>query len=162
MARWTRLEASGSREHDALWGRTRGSATVRCSGRPVPFHRLCTSACTRSKPPTALVFAVDLAALGAYDAARETGLTIGRDLSVISYDGIPEGGWANPPLTTFRVDSRMAGERLAGLLIRRIRGVDPEELRETALAELQPGGSDGPPRLSSEDIAARVSAIGMT
>ncbi|MCV6592604.1 MAG: LacI family transcriptional regulator [Silicimonas sp.] len=109
-------------------------------------------------PPTAIVFAVDLAALGAYDAARDRGLAIGRDLSVISYDGIPEGSWAQPSLTTFGVDSHLAGERLAGLLIRRIRGEAPEELRETAKARLLAGGSDGPPNLTSEDLAARISA----
>ena len=113
-------------------------------------------------PPTAIVFAVDLAALGAYDAAQSAGLAIGSDLSVISYDGIPEGCWANPPLTTFSVDSRMAGERLAHFLIRRIRGEDPESLRETALAKLQPGGSDGPPAMTSEEIAGRAAAAGIT
>ena len=132
-----------------------GDAMLRAEGARATRRLL-----AQPKPPTAIVFAVDMAALGAYDAAREAGLRIGRELSVISYDGIPEGGWATPPLTTFRVDSRMAGERLAGLLIRRIRGENPEVLRETALAELQPGGSDGPPRLSSEDIAGRVSATG--
>ena len=111
-------------------------------------------------PPTAIVFAVDMAALGAYDTARAMGLLVGRDISVISYDGIPEGGWADPPLTTFSVDIRMAGARLARLLIRRVRGEAPEDLRETALAELQPGGSDGPPALTSEELALRVRAQG--
>ena len=107
-------------------------------------------------PPTAIVFAVDMAALGAYSAAAASRLVIGRDLSVISYDGIPEGAWAQPPLTTFKVDSRNAGERLVQLLIRRIRGADPQDLRETALAELHAGGSDGPPALSSAELATLV------
>ena len=104
---------------------------------------------------------MDLAALGAYDAAQSAGLAVGSDISIISYDGIPEGGWASPPLTTFGVDSRMAGECLAHLLIRRIMGEDPESLRETALAKLQPGGSDGPPAMTSEDIAGRAAVAGM-
>ena len=58
--------------------------------------------------PTAIVFAVDMAALGAYEAARRLGVEIGSDLSVIAYDGIPEGQWVSPPLTTFSVDSREA------------------------------------------------------
>ena len=107
-------------------------------------------------PPTAIVFAVDMAALGAYGPAADHGLAVGRDLSVISYDGIPEGAWAVPPLTTFRVDSRKAGERLADLLIRRIRGASPEDLRETAHARLHDGGSDGAPTLTSAEIAARI------
>ncbi len=116
---------------------------------------------TSGNPPTAIVFAVDLAALGAYDAAKNAGLSIGRDLSIISYDGIPEGTWADPVLTSFRVDSLTAGQRLAGLLIRRVRGDAPEELRETALAELQVGGSDGPPALTPLKIAECVGASGM-
>ncbi len=115
---------------------------------------------TADLPPTAIVFAVDLAALGAYDAARDLGLTIGRDVSVISYDGIPEGGWIDPPLTTYSVDSKMAGERLARLLIRRIRGEAPETLRETAQAKLQPGGSDGPPLDTPEHLARSIQAAG--
>ncbi len=111
------------------------------------------------RPPTAIVYAVDLAALGAYEAARDAGLEVGEDLSIIAYDGIPEGRWASPQLTTFSVDSKMAGESLARLLIRRIRGEPPEDLRETALAKLQPGGSDGPPRLTPEEMAHRINAV---
>ena len=108
------------------------------------------------RPPTAIVFAVDAAALGSYETAETYGLEIGHDLSIISYDGIPEGAWVRPPLTTFSVDSRNAGTRLAELLIRRIRGEPPETLRETALAELKVGGSDGPPRSTTDEIARRV------
>ncbi|MEM9971443.1 MAG: substrate-binding domain-containing protein [Pseudomonadota bacterium] len=110
-------------------------------------------------PPTAIVCAVDMAALGVYRAAMEAGLAIGSDLSVIAYDGVPEGTWASPPLTTFKVDSREAGGRLADLLIRRIRGGAPEDLRETACARLQAGGSDGPPTLTSADIARRLTTV---
>lgn len=95
-------------------------------------------------PPTAIVYAVDAAALGAWTAAEEQGLTIGRDLSVIAYDGSPEGAAAQPPLSSFAVDIRRAGERLAHLLIRRIRGEDPKDLRELDRAEFRPGGSIGP------------------
>ena len=130
-----------------------GEAMLRTDGESATRQLL-----TCDLPPTAIVFAVDLAALGAYDATRDLGLAIGRDVSVISYDGIPEGGWIEPPLTTYSVDSKMAGERLARLLIRRIRGEAPETLRETAHAKLQPGGSDGPPMDTSEHLARRIHA----
>ncbi len=115
---------------------------------------------SQARPPTAIVFAVDMGALGAYDAAEATGLEIGVDLSVISYDGIPECDWVRPRLSTFRVDSRMAGERLARLLIRRIRGEAPEALRETGLAMLSPGGSDGRPEKTSEELALHLESLG--
>ncbi len=102
----------------------------------------------RKDPPTALVFAVEAAAIGAYRAAAERGLTIGRDLSVISYDGLSEGAKTDPPLTTFEVDFDTAGARLSHLLIRRIRGEAPEDLRETVPARLREGASDGPPPLA--------------
>lgn len=104
-------------------------------------------------PPTAIVFAVDAAALGAYRAAAELGLVVGRDVSLIGYDGIPDALHADPALTTFRVDTRAAGSRLAELLIRRIRGAAPETLRECVPAHLEQGGSDGPPALSPAALA---------
>lgn len=95
-------------------------------------------------PPTAFIFALDMAALGLYPVAKKYGLTIGKDLSVIGYDGIPEGDFAPPALTTVLVDVKQADERLASLLIRRIRGEDVSQLRETARARLVKRGSDGP------------------
>ncbi|MEJ6392328.1 substrate-binding domain-containing protein [Gymnodinialimonas sp. 2305UL16-5] len=85
---------------------------------------------------TAVVCAMDLAALGLYRAAERLGRRVGRDLAVISYDGLPQAEIADPPLTTFAVDNRAAGQRLARLLIARIRGADPVHLRELAPARL--------------------------
>ncbi len=99
--------------------------------------------------PTAVVCALDLAALGLYRAAEAMGRSVGKDLAVIAYDGIPEAATAQPPLTTYSVDSRKAGERLARLLIARIRGTDPEHLRELAPAQLIQRDSD---RLSGVDL----------
>nr|WP_321460657.1 substrate-binding domain-containing protein [uncultured Cohaesibacter sp.] len=101
------------------------------------------------EPPTAIVCAVDLAALGVYRAANARQLTIGQDISIISYDGIAEGEFASPPLTSFFVDNREAGERLADLLIRRIKGDAPETLRQLGEAQLIVRASDGPPVIRS-------------
>jgi LacI family transcriptional regulator len=92
-------------------------------------------------PPTAIVYALDSAALGAWKAAGERGMVVGRDLAVIGYDGDPEGAHADPPLATWSVDWRHAGARLADLLIRRVRGEDPETLRETMAATFLDRGS---------------------
>ncbi|MBT8458997.1 MAG: substrate-binding domain-containing protein [Boseongicola sp.] len=105
------------------------------------------------EPPTAITFAVDRAALGAYRTAEDLNLRIGEEISVIAYDGVPEGAYANPGLTTFAVNSRQAGERLAALLIKRIRGTAPEQLRELAPATLVERGSDRPPRLTPAELA---------
>lgn len=92
--------------------------------------------------PSAVVCALDLAALGLYRAAAAMGRQVGRDLAVIAYDGIPEAAQATPSLTTFSVDNRMAGQRLAQMLIARIRGADPTHLRELAPARLIARRSD--------------------
>ena len=105
------------------------------------------------RPPTAVVFAVDAAALGLYRAARQHGLRVAQHLSVIGYDGIPDGQHAEPPLSTYAVDIRTAGERLARMLIDRIRGSEPEALRETAPARFTDRGSIGPPELDTDGLA---------
>ena len=106
------------------------------------------------RPPTAIVYAVDMSALGLYQAADTLGLQVGRDVSVISYDGIPEGLFAKPSLTTFAVNRGRAGERLATQLIKRICGASPESQRECEAAELVERGSDRPPIRNSEELAA--------
>jgi LacI family transcriptional regulator len=110
------------------------------------------------EPPTAILYAVDMAALGAYAAAASLGLKIGADLSVIGYDGVPDCSYTVPPMTTFEVDTRRAGERLAHLLISRIRGAAAESLRETEFASLNARSSDGPATLSTEELARIVRA----
>jgi len=98
----------------------------------------------QAEPPTAIVCAVDNAALGAYAALAERGLTVAKDVSIIAYDGTQEGANAQPPLTTFAVDNRNAGERLSSLLIRRVRGEPVENLRETIAATFIRRASTGP------------------
>jgi DNA-binding LacI/PurR family transcriptional regulator len=50
--------------------------------------------------PTAIFAANDLQALGVYQAAREAGLRIPEDLSVVGFDDLPVVAWVDPPLTT--------------------------------------------------------------
>lgn len=142
------LVAAGLPFDPALVG---AEATTRRAGADAMFGLL-----DQPNPPTAVVCAVDRAALGVYRTAEALGLTIGQEISVIAYDGVPEGAYANPGLTTFAVNSRQAGERLARLLIERIRGAAPEDLRELAPATLVERGSDRPPALSPHELAQRL------
>jgi LacI family transcriptional regulator len=50
--------------------------------------------------PTAIFAANDQSAIGAMEAAREAGLRVPEDLSVIGFDNIPEAAFTNPKLTT--------------------------------------------------------------
>jgi LacI family transcriptional regulator len=53
-----------------------------------------------SEPPTAIFAANDESALGVMEAARELGIHIPRDLSVVGFDNIPEAAQETPSLTT--------------------------------------------------------------
>ncbi|WP_104110788.1 MULTISPECIES: LacI family DNA-binding transcriptional regulator [unclassified Arthrobacter] len=50
--------------------------------------------------PTAIFAGSDYQALGVMRAARELGLLIPRDLSIVGYDDLPVTAWLTPPLTT--------------------------------------------------------------
>lgn len=111
------------------------------------------------EPPTALVCALDRAALGSYRCIRDLGLKVGQHVSVIGYDGIPEGAYATPALTTFAVDNREAGGHLADLLVRRIQGEPYDQLREMGSARLIERASDGPPLWTPHELAKHIAQI---
>jgi LacI family transcriptional regulator len=72
------------------------------------------------QPPTAVVAVSDKAAVGAYRAAQERGLTIPGDISIVGFDDIELARALNPPLTTVHVPGeelgRMSFERLRLLI----------------------------------------------
>jgi LacI family transcriptional regulator, galactose operon repressor len=53
-------------------------------------------------PPTAIFAASDVQAMGVYEAARQHGLRLPQDLSVVGFDDVPMAQWMSPPLTTVR------------------------------------------------------------
>ena len=53
-------------------------------------------------PPSAIFAGNDLSALGVLRAAREAGLRVPEDLSVVGFDDIPIAEWSTPSLTTVR------------------------------------------------------------
>ncbi|MCX5213922.1 LacI family DNA-binding transcriptional regulator [Kitasatospora sp. NBC_00240] len=77
---------------------------------------------TLPERPTAVFAGNDLQALGLYEAARELGLRIPEDLSVVGFDDLPLARWVGPPLTTVRqplVEMAETAARLAVDLGRR-------------------------------------------
>jgi DNA-binding LacI/PurR family transcriptional regulator len=70
----------------------------------------------RTDRPTAIFASNDLQALGVYQAAREAGLRIPDDLSVVGFDDLPVVAWVDPPLTTVHqplTEMAMAATELA-------------------------------------------------
>ncbi|MEM9251131.1 MAG: LacI family DNA-binding transcriptional regulator [Planctomycetota bacterium] len=70
--------------------------------------------------PTAIFVTIDALAGGVYRAAREAGLAIPRDLSVIGFADNPIAELLDPTLSTMRQRPREIGGRAARLLIERI------------------------------------------
>jgi DNA-binding LacI/PurR family transcriptional regulator len=66
--------------------------------------------------PTALIAATDQLALGAIEAAREAGLGVPEDLSIVGFDDVPGAAWSRPGLTTVRQPLFEKGE-VAGRLL---------------------------------------------
>lgn len=52
--------------------------------------------------PSAIFAGSDLQAFGVYDAARQRGLRVPEDLSVVGFDDLPLCAWVTPGLTTVR------------------------------------------------------------
>ncbi|MFW8595050.1 LacI family DNA-binding transcriptional regulator [Cribrihabitans neustonicus] len=73
---------------------------------------------------TAVVCNGDMVALGACLALTKSGLTPGREVSVVGFDDIDDAALAIPPLTTMAVSPVRLGRKLARVLLDRIG--DPE------------------------------------
>lgn len=83
--------------------------------------------------PTAIFTGNDEMAAGVYQAAREAGLAIPRDLSVVSYDDSPTAPRLWPPLTSVRLPIREIGKVAAQMLLR-----DPEAEPRPQAPEFEP------------------------
>lgn len=68
-------------------------------------------------PPTAIFASNDLMALGAMQAAKDKGLKIPRDISIIGFDNIDLSMSSDPALTTVNQDARALGTTAAEFLV---------------------------------------------
>ncbi|HLT59537.1 MAG: LacI family transcriptional regulator [Limnochordales bacterium] len=73
-------------------------------------------------PPTAVLAANDLMAMGAIEAAAARGLRVPGDVSVIGMDNNPLGALVQPPLTTVSMHALEIGLQSMELLLSRIQG----------------------------------------
>ncbi|MBD7958194.1 LacI family DNA-binding transcriptional regulator [Microbacterium sp. Sa4CUA7] len=96
-------------------------------------------------PPTAIFAGSDLQALGAIAAARERGLSVPGDVSIVGYDDIPLAGWMSPQLTTVHQPLRRMGEEATRLVLRMAEGRTPETLRMDLATHLVVRDSTAPP-----------------
>lgn len=94
--------------------------------------------------PTAVFTGNDLQALGLYEAARELGLRIPQQLSVIGFDDLPIARWVGPPLTTVRQPLTEMAETAARLVVGLSRGQEPSALRMDLATSLIERSSTAP------------------
>ncbi|MFD7721013.1 LacI family DNA-binding transcriptional regulator [Streptomyces sp. NPDC059814] len=96
--------------------------------------------------PTAVFAGNDLQALGVYEAARELGLRIPEDLSVVGFDDLPLTRWIGPPLTTVRQPLIEMAETAARLVVDLGRGRQPATTRVDLATNLVVRSSTAAPR----------------
>lgn len=67
--------------------------------------------------PTGVLAMSDAAAAGVLQAARQLGIAVPRDLSVVGFDDLPVTRFTDPPLTTVHQPVRRKGQEAAGMLL---------------------------------------------
>lgn len=110
-------------------------------------HRVTREMLALENPPTAILAASHISAIGVRRAIEEAGLVMGRDVSVITHDddlSYLKNGQDVPIFTATRSSVREAGRLCAEMLIRQIE--NPSDPVQNALleAELVVGKSTGP------------------
>ena len=84
------------------------------------FHRDVHRILSQPNRPTAFFASTDLMAAQVYLVARELGLRIPHDLSVVGYADLGFSAHIDPPLTTVRQDGRELGRQAATLILKRL------------------------------------------
>jgi LacI family transcriptional regulator, galactose operon repressor len=97
------------------------------------------------EPPTGVVCASDLMALGAIRAVAERGLNVPRDVSIVGFDDIQLAGHVQPPLTTLRQEKARLGAEAGRALTRLIAERAAEKEAMTLPVELIVRASTAPP-----------------
>ena len=73
---------------------------------------------TSNSPPTAFLCSRDLAAVAVISAAKECGLAVGRQVSVVGFGGDPLCEEVAPQLASFKVDFQQIGQEIAAQFLR--------------------------------------------
>ncbi|TVL89935.1 LacI family transcriptional regulator [Streptomyces sp. SAJ15] len=90
---------------------------------------------------TAIICASDMMALGAIRAARQQGLAVPRDISVVGFDDSPLIAFTDPPLTTIRKPVQPMGQAAVRALLEEIGGTPAPHSEFVFLPELVVRGS---------------------
>jgi len=94
-------------------------------------------------PPTAVFAASDVQAYGAWSYARDNGIRVPRDVSIVGYDNLKLSRFLN--LTSIDQNMHDVGRRAAELLASRMKDGSPARLDEKLPLSLVARGSTAPP-----------------
>lgn len=107
------------------------------------------------RPPTAIFCFNDEMAIGVLHTAKQHGLRVPDDLSVVGFDDIRFAQFSDPPLTTVRQPMRELGEATVRLLLDILRGNVKDAVSVTLPHALIVRASTGPPRAQAALTLAR-------
>jgi LacI family transcriptional regulator len=82
---------------------------------------------SKIEPPTAVITADDVVALGVISAIQDQGLQVGNDIVVTGYGNILLTEYSQPPLTTIHSSTYNLGQKACQMLTSQLRGDPPEE-----------------------------------
>jgi LacI family transcriptional regulator len=97
-------------------------------------------------PPTGIVVAADLLALGVMKAANQRGVSIPDQLSIVGFDDLDMASLLAPPLTTVRQSPEEFGRRAVAALVNLIEGGEMPATPDRVGVELIVRGSVAAPR----------------
>lgn len=101
---------------------------------------------TRQDPPSAVVAICDAVALGVIEAARNLGVRIPEDLSVVGFDDVQAASWSTPLLTTIRQPLADMGALAVRTVMRVAGGGRPDSHHVQLATTLIVRGSTAPPQ----------------
>ncbi len=121
-----RERLAGLREGLAAAG-VKLTGTIDCDWWPEPAYEVLTRAFADGLRPRVLICLNDRIAFGAYQAAREAGLRIPEDVSVLSFDDSDLASWLRPQLTSISLPHYQLGWHAVELLLGEV--TPPEVVR---------------------------------
>jgi LacI family transcriptional regulator len=99
----------------------------------------------RAERPTAIFAGSDVQAMGVLRAARQLGLNVPTDVSVIGYDNVSMAAWTGPSLTTINQPLQDMASTASRMLLDLARGVEVPMTRIDLVTELVVRESTAPP-----------------
>jgi LacI family transcriptional regulator len=131
------------------------SLIVNCGHSVEDGYQAARSLLDQAGRPTAIIAINDLLAMGVLRAARDLGIQVPTDLSVVGYDDIPAANYLSPRLTTATKEAVRMGREAFRLLLDRIKAPDQPCRRIEIQARFIVRESTGPaPMLDSGAVGA--------